>query len=135
MKPEELDDLKQFVTKALSKSEDTTLKHFVTTTVSQAEGHIIDDLKQFTEATISQSEARLKDDLASKEELRSLDDKVTGLEKKMMDGFSGVADAIDALDAHIDERFDKVAEGHDHHETRITKLEQNAISPSSVQRA
>jgi len=75
-----------------------------------------DDLKQFITSTVSQSETRLKQELASKAEVR--------------DGFAGVGEAIEALAADMDERFNEVNSVlHRHtteiegHERRLTGLE------------
>ncbi len=70
----------------------------------------LDDLKQFIDSRISQSEARFDETL--KEELGTL-------RTEMLDGFSGVGEAIEEILKQLDENkaeFDK----------RLTKLEQQA---------
>ena len=59
----------------------------------------LEDLKQFIDSRISQAEARFDDNL--KEE-------VEGLRKDMLDGFSGVGEAIDEINKQVDERLIKL---------------------------
>jgi len=75
-----------------------------------------DDLKQFIETTVGQSEARLKEELASKNDLRTIEKK---LSDKMDAGFAGVGVAFEAHDKEIEEQLAD-------HGTRITTLEQTA---------
>ncbi len=63
----------------------------------------IDDLKQFIQATVSQSEMRLEE-------------KINNLENKMSDGFAGVADALEDINAHVEDRHSVV-------DQRLTILE------------
>lgn len=62
----------------------------------------IDDLKQFIDGKISQSESRVTE-------------KIEKLEKKVDNGFAGIADSIETTNQLLDD-----------HEHRITKLEQKA---------
>lgn len=57
------------------------------------------DLKQFIDSRISQSEASLDS---------SVDEKLESLRKDMLDGFSGVVEAIDEINKQIDERLTKL---------------------------
>lgn len=79
-----------------------------------------DDLKLFISTTVGQAEANLRSELASKSDLKKVEQLLTEgivrLEEKVDDGFGGVGEAIDNLGAKIDELFDG-------HEERITKLE------------
>lgn len=70
----------------------------------------LDDLKQFIDSTIGQSEARIKADLS-----KDLGMQIQALEKKVDDGFAGVAEAIDSI-------HDVLA----NHEGRLTVIEQRA---------
>jgi tetrahydromethanopterin S-methyltransferase subunit G len=77
----------------------------------------LEDLKRFIANTVSQSVT------ASEERMmRRLDT----LEKKVDDGFAGVADTFEVLTEQIDERFDKVDGRLDDHEHSIVTLEQAA---------
>ncbi len=60
----------------------------------------IDDLKQFIDGRISQSESRLSE-------------KIEKIEKKVDDGFVGIADSFETTNHILDEQ-----------ELRVTKLEQ-----------
>lgn len=55
----------------------------------------LEDLKQFIDVRISQSESRTKDQI---EELR----------KEVLDGFTGVGEAIDEINKLVDERLTKL---------------------------
>ncbi len=70
----------------------------------------LDDLKQFIDSRISQSEARFDE---------KLEEKIEALRKEVIDGFTGVGEAIEEIHKQLDENkaeFDK----------RLTKLEQQA---------
>jgi hypothetical protein len=59
----------------------------------------LEDLKQFIDARISQTEARFDEKLEGKlEELR----------KEMLNGFSGVGEAIEEINKQVDERLTKL---------------------------
>lgn len=64
----------------------------------------LEDLKQFIDARISQAEARFDE---------NLEEKLEALRKEMLDGFTGVGEAIEEINKQIDER--------------LTKLEQQAV--------
>jgi len=101
-----------------------------------------DDLKQFITSTVSQSETRLREELASKEDLVGLASKeelhdvrssLVSLREEMRDGFTGVGEAIESLAANMDKRFnefDSVVHRHtteiEDHERRLTGLEHAA---------
>jgi hypothetical protein len=76
-----------------------------------------DDLKQFIEATVSQSETRIKDELG--ERIDGVEQRLGNLEKKVDDGFAGVADAIETINQRLDDHETECNE-------RLTKLEQQA---------
>jgi len=92
-----------------------------------------DDLKQFITSTVSQSETRLKQELASKAELRALQTEFRTLQEEVRDGFAGVGEAIEASAVGMDRRlnkFDSVVHRHttelEDHERRLTGLEHAA---------
>lgn len=57
------------------------------------------DLKQFIDTRISQAEARFDENLEEKLEL---------LRKEMLDGFTGVGEAIEEINKQVDERLTKL---------------------------
>lgn len=59
----------------------------------------LEDLKQFIDTRIAQSEARFDENLKLE---------IEGLRKEMLDGFSGVGDAIDEIVKQFDERLTKL---------------------------
>lgn len=71
----------------------------------------LNDLKQFIAATVSQATANM----ATKDDISSLENRLERLEKKVDDGFAGVADALDQTNERMDD-FDQ----------RLTRLEQQA---------
>lgn len=80
----------------------------------------LNDLKQFVAATISQATANMatKDglkNLATKVDVEAIKIDFRRLEQKVDDGFAGIADAVEDINAR-----------HDNHEGRITRLEQQA---------
>ncbi len=60
-----------------------------------------EDLKQFINARISQAETRFDD---------RFEEKFEALRKEMLDGFSGVGEAIDEINKQVDERLAKLEE-------------------------
>ena len=70
-----------------------------------------DDLKQFIDARISQSEETLD---------HKFDEKLEALKKEILDGFAGVGEAVENIHKQLDETKAEF-------ETRITKLEQQAV--------
>lgn len=80
----------------------------------------LEDLKQFIGATVSQSEERLRAEISRVEgKVDGLEGRVDGLRQEMLDGFSGVGEAIDELHKEIEERASVT-------DQRLTKLEQRA---------
>ncbi|MEK7095804.1 MAG: hypothetical protein AAB896_00725 [Patescibacteria group bacterium] len=63
----------------------------------------LEDLKQFIDTRISQAEVRFDE---------NLEEKLEALRKEMLDGFTGVGEAIEEINKQVDER--------------LTKLEQHA---------
>ena len=85
-----------------------------------------DDLKQFIEATVSQSEMRITAQIDEKIGVvdakidsldKKIDNKIDQLREEMLDGFTGVGEAIDGINDRLDVT-DKVVD------QRLTKLEQ-----------
>lgn len=72
------------------------------------------DLKQFITTTVSQTEIRLV------EQIDKVEDRLTSLEQKIDDGFAAVAEAVDAIHIRLDEH-DKADKAFNR---RLTKLEQ-----------
>lgn len=58
------------------------------------------DLKDFIDGRVSQAETRLNEDLGKK-----IDEKIDGLREEMLDGFTGVGEAIET----INDRLDRIA--------------------------
>ena len=75
------------------------IKQSIKSTVAETEEH----LKEFIQATVSLTETRIKKDLVR-------------IEKKVEDGFAGIADAATISNEETDERLDKV-------EARLNVLE------------
>ncbi len=67
----------------------------------------LDDLKQYIAATISQTEKRLHGE-------------ITALRREMVDGFSGVGEAIENIYEQLDRRNTEV-------DKRLTKLERQTV--------
>lgn len=59
----------------------------------------LEDLKQFIDARISQTEARFEE---------KLDEKLEILRKEMLDGFSGVGEAVEEINRQVDDRLTKL---------------------------
>ena len=59
----------------------------------------LEDLKQFIDTRISQAEARFDE---------NLEEKLEALRKEMLDGFTGVGDAIEEINKQVDERLTKL---------------------------
>jgi hypothetical protein len=115
MSNDQFDDLKQFITGAVTKSEKRTfdgLKQFITGAITESEEHTFDDLKQFITGTVAQSERRIKEEVTS-ELTKKIEGEVKNLHTEMRDGFAGVADALE----EINERLDK----HDTQDARTKK--------------
>jgi len=69
----------------------------------------LEDLKQFIDGRISQTEARFDEKLGTLEtKMGSLDSKLEELRKEMLNGFTGVGEAIDEINKHFDERISKL---------------------------
>ena len=58
-----------------------------------------EDLKQFIDTRISQAEARFD---------VNLEEKLEALRKEMLDGFTGVGEAIEEINKQVDERLSKL---------------------------
>ncbi|MBI2589072.1 hypothetical protein HYW35_02635 [Candidatus Saccharibacteria bacterium] len=59
----------------------------------------LEDLKQFIDTRISQAEARFDE---------NLEEKLEALRKEMLDGFTGVGEAIEEINKQVDERLTKL---------------------------
>ncbi|HSH17906.1 MAG TPA: hypothetical protein VK978_00835 [Candidatus Saccharimonadales bacterium] len=76
----------------------------------------IDDLKQFIAVTVGQTESRLEgriDHLEGRMDgiegrMDSLDEKLEAVSQEMHDGFAGIAEIIDYLNKHLDERLTRL---------------------------
>ncbi len=85
----------------------------------------LDDLKQFITATVSQSEARLRDDISDEihsvvvDSEKRLRIEVVALRTEMIDGFAGVAEAIEGVLHQAEEHEISV-------DRWLTKLERQA---------
>ncbi|HET9721483.1 MAG TPA: hypothetical protein VFP32_00430 [Candidatus Saccharimonadales bacterium] len=66
----------------------------------------LEDLKQFIDGRISQAETRFDNKLG--EEIGSVREEIEALRKEMLDGFTGVGEAIDEINKHFDERISKL---------------------------
>ncbi len=58
-----------------------------------------EDLKQFIDMRISQAEARFDE---------NLDEKLEELRQEMLNGFTGVGEAIEEINKQVDERLSKL---------------------------
>ncbi len=88
------------------------LKQFITQALAESEGRIRDELKEFISLTVVRSEGRLRkefgigiDNLRNEvaTELASFRTELASLRADMIDGFAGVAEAIDNLSRIRDE--------------------------------
>ena len=73
----------------------------------------LEDLKQFIDGRISQTEARFNETLDERlggveGRLGAIEIKLEELRKDMLDGFTGVGEAIDEINKHFDERLTKL---------------------------
>lgn len=66
----------------------------------------LEDLKQFIDGRISQAESRLENNL--EEKIVEVKTEVESLRKEMLDGFSGVGEAIEEINKQVDERLAKL---------------------------
>ena len=81
--------------------------------ISSMNDRQLEDLKQFIDGRISQTEGRFDERLDEKietldEKIETLDEKLEALRKEMLDGFTGVGDAIEEINKMIDERLTKL---------------------------
>lgn len=65
----------------------------------------LEDLKQFIDGRVSQAETRLNEDLGGKIDSagKRLEGKIKSLREKMLDGFTGVGEAIEEINQRIDQ--------------------------------
>jgi hypothetical protein len=81
----------------------------------------LDDLKQFVATTVSQTEKRL--DAKFTHEITQVRNELRALRGEMMDGFSGVGEAIETIHDLMTKRDAEV-------DKRLTRLEQQAAVAS-----
>ncbi len=105
MKDEQLDDLKQFITRTITQSQVEQfddIKQFVDSRILRSQAEQLEDVKQFVDSRISQSEGRLT------EKIEVIDAKVDGLRQEMLHGFAGVGDAIEEIHDRLDKRNQQI---------------------------
>ena len=75
----------------------------------------LEDLKQFIDGRISQTEAMFEDQLEQTESrlgdgVEKLEVGLEALRKEMLDGFTGVGNAIEEINKQVDERLTKLGQ-------------------------
>lgn len=80
-----------------------------------------EDFKQYTDATVSQQTSELRSDIQEmRSDIQEMRGDINRLDKKIDDLSDAVAEAIDTSNDETQTQLDN-------HETRILKLEQNAV--------